>query len=246
MSNLTPTPIVDKNGKQTTVHKRADDGRSAARAGSVAISAASAPIQDDSTGTFEDGTSYTLEGTAEIVKHEYPHVNSQVNEVSRVFFSLDKGDSIRFDVNKDNFSSPYAAPDYKIAERDSDGVFTAFAGYKVDIDYLTSGIDNNFADSESGKRAVLEGFIRGKFGGVIVPENESGDEFSIIVPTQSQPHDVVDRPIEYESEGLVGLYAPAEHAYRQESIDFARQVTGGHLADTIRNAFSVSSRGYSF
>lgn len=35
MSNLIPTQIVDKNGKSTTVHKKADDGASSARLGAV-------------------------------------------------------------------------------------------------------------------------------------------------------------------------------------------------------------------
>ena len=31
MSSLTPTPIIDKNGKQTTVHKKIDDGANTSR-----------------------------------------------------------------------------------------------------------------------------------------------------------------------------------------------------------------------
>jgi len=245
MSNLTPTPIVDKNGKQTTVHKRVDDGRSAARAGSVAISASSAPIQDDSTGTFGDGTSYTLEGTAEIVQQKYPYLNRHVNNVTEAYVSLDKGDSVRFDVNKENFSYPRHAPDFKLAERDTEGVFKVYAGYKVDFDSLAGNIDENFAESKMERRAVLEGFVRGRYDGVVLPENEDGNEFSIMVPTKSQPHDVVDRPIEYSTEDMMGLYDDPHHANTQEAVNFIRDVTSGFLPDVIRRAFPAPNRGSS-
>ena len=39
MSNLTPTPIIDKNGKQTTVHKKIDDGVNTSRMPGVPLDA---------------------------------------------------------------------------------------------------------------------------------------------------------------------------------------------------------------
>lgn len=50
MSNLNPTPIIDKNGKPTTVYKKSADSTSP----SPRVASIPAPLTPDSLGNFED------------------------------------------------------------------------------------------------------------------------------------------------------------------------------------------------
>ena len=67
MSNLQPTPIVDKNGKQTTVHKRADAPTAGSRLNSIGTPA----ITNTTPRTAEETPIPPIGGSTELARYDF-------------------------------------------------------------------------------------------------------------------------------------------------------------------------------
>jgi hypothetical protein len=230
MSNLQPTPIVDKNGKQTTVHKRTDTASNSGRL-DVGIRSAAHSTVDLSVGDLTDGSSYTLNGNAELTEDKGTYTGIGGAQLSKAYFSLKKGDSVRIDIDKDVLGNAPDAHDFSLTERTRDGVTRVFLGYTTDLSNLVKYIPDSVGDTNESKNHVLVGFLYGKYGAQVRKDEYDND--IVLIPTRDQMHGS-DEAMEYGTYDFISPYGEYTSTSQQQ---FGRDLGQGMMKHVIGNAF---------
>jgi hypothetical protein len=230
MSNLQPTPIVDKNGRATTVHKRTDNG-GASDARLSGAPSAGAVNSENKMGVMKDGGVYTLEGDAKFLQEKYPYIERNGAKVSEAFFEVGKNGSVRIDINKEHSSNPRESHDFKLLERDGKEKTTLYLGYNVDLDEIASSIPDGVANTPEGKRAALTGYLSGKYGAEVRTDDDGVD--SVLIPTLEQNYGT-DGAMQFGTTGLIDVYA--DYGSRNAG-QFGSDLNQGFMSYNIERAF---------
>jgi len=223
MSNTVPTPITDKNGKNTTVHKKIGNSPASDRVKN--LTAQPAPSTLPAQGYLSDGTHYASYGDVKLFENT-DYVSRTSKTVSNVSYAIGRESGVDFFIDKklheDYVTESSIVPFFTKIERNIEGITTRSAAYEIPLTDYLSEMDDDLGEV---KRPILDAFFYGRFGGEL--ESFEGKDF-LVIPIGTQNHDFLDVVTgdTYNDESIYGT-----SQYSPEARNFTKDLSFGEYGD---------------